>query len=116
MGFRDDVVDGGSFCGYAVASAVLAKIFVALEDSGAADFPRSAITPFMPTFSSLIIAPAIASMLLPVSIAISAGIIGYCCAPTVAAWTFRTGRHDYQSAFKQVVSMIRELKLAMSAD
>lgn len=95
MGFRDDVVDAGSFCGYAVASAVLAKMFVALEDSGAADFPRSAIPPFMPTFPCLIIAPAIASMLLSVGITISAGIIGYCRAPTVAAWTFRTGWHDY---------------------
>ncbi len=93
MGFRDDVVDAGSFCGYAVASAVLTKIFVVLENSGAANFPRSAITPFMPTFPSLIIAPTIASMLLSVGVTISAGIIGYCRAPPVAAWAFRAGWH-----------------------
>lgn len=93
MGFRDDVVDTGSFCGYAVASAVLTKIFVVLENSGAANFPRSAITPFMPTFPNLIIAPTIASMLLSVGVTISAGIIGYCRAPSVAAWAFRAGWH-----------------------
>lgn len=93
MGFRNDVVDAGSFCGYAVTSAVLAKMFVALEDSVAANFPRSAITPFMSTFPSLIIAPTIASMLLSVGVTISAGIIGYCRASPVAAWAFRAGWH-----------------------
>lgn len=93
VGFRNDVVDTGSFYGDAVASAVLAKIFIALEDSVAADFPRTAITPFMPTFPCLIVAPAIASMLLSVGVTISAGIIGYCRAPSVAARAFGTGWH-----------------------
>lgn len=94
MRLGDDVVNAGRFRGDAVASAVFTQIFIALEDSVSADFPRASITPFMSTFPCLIVAPAIASMLLSVGFTVAAGIIGYCRAPPVAAWAFRAGRHD----------------------
>lgn len=93
MRLGDDVVNAGRFRGDAVASAVFTQIFIALEDSVSADFPRAAIPPFMPTFPCLIVTPAIASMLLPVGFTVAAGIVGYCRAPSVAAWTFRPSWH-----------------------
>ncbi len=91
--FGYDVVDAGRFGGDAMTPAVLAQIFIALEDSGAADFPGATVAPFMPAFPALVVAPAVASMLLPVSIAIAAGIVGYRRTPPVAAWAFRPGWH-----------------------
>jgi hypothetical protein len=95
VGFGNDVVDAGSFCGDTLASAVLAKVFVTLEDAGANDFPGPTVSAFLSAFPGLIVAPPIPSMLLTMGITISAGIIGYSRAPTVAAWAFRTGWHNY---------------------
>lgn len=93
MGFGNDVVDASSFCGDTLASAVLAKVFVTQEDAGANDFPRPTVSAFLSAFPGLIVAPPIPSMLLTMGITITAGIIGYCGAPSVAAWAFGAGWH-----------------------
>lgn len=87
------MVDAGSFSGYFLSAAVLAKIFVALENPRPNNFPGPTVSSFLSAFPGLIVTPPIPSMLLTMGITIAAGIIGYCSAPPVAAWAFGAGWH-----------------------
>jgi len=98
VGFRNDVVDAGSFCGDTVASAVLAKVFVAHEYLGTNDFPGTTVSALLSGFSGLIVTPAIASVLLPMDLAVSSGVIRHCRASSVPARSFSSWWHTHPQA------------------
>ncbi|KZQ32678.1 hypothetical protein A3464_00070 [Enterobacter genomosp. O] len=84
MSFSFDVVNGLSLDWLASSQAVLAQMFIPLQDTCTSNIPLTTISTLMPSFAILMLLPPFVSMLL----AVSRAIRSCSCASTLSACSF----------------------------